>query len=146
MLDLGFRVAALALLVLVAGLVLAWPVVIPGSLLALGGLYGGELLESNAPLDSAAPLVAAGLLATAELAYWSLEERERLRPEPGESPRRVAFVAAIATASIVVTGLLLFLVDEIRTGGLATTLVGAAAAAAVLFAILAAAKRHEGPA
>jgi hypothetical protein len=130
---------------LLTGLVLAWPLLVPASLVALGGLYAGELLESGAPLDAAVPLVAAGLLTTAELAHWSLEERERLRPQPGEGLRRLAFIAALATASIVVTGLLLVLVDEIRTGGLATTLVGAAAAATVLFAIVLAARRRENP-
>ena len=143
MLDAGFRVAALALLGLVAGLVLAQPTLVPVSLLLLGALYGAELVERDAPLDAAAPLFGAGLLLTAELAYWSLEERERVRGERGESLGRVGIVIGLAAAALVVTAALLALVDLVRAGGLAVNLAGAAAAAAVLLAIVVAAQGRD---
>lgn len=142
MLDAGFRIAALALLALVAGLVLAQPALVPVSLVALGALYGAQLVEEDAPLDAAAPFFGAGLLLTAELAYWSLEEREGVRGERGEAFRRVAIVVGFAAASLVVTAVLLVLVDLVRAGGLAINVAGAAAAAAVLLAIVVAARER----
>ena len=125
---------------LVAALVLAWPSLVPVSVLLLGGLYGAQLATDDAALDSVAAIVAAGLLVTAELAYWSLEERERVKLEPGESLRRLAFVALLGLAALVVAASLLALVDAVGTSGLAVDLAGAAAAAAALIAIVRAAR------
>ena len=143
MLDAGFRIAALALLALVAGLVLAQPVLVPVSLLLLGALYAAQLVEEDAPLDAAAPLFGAGLLLTAELAYWSLEERDRVRGERGEAFRRVAIVAGLTGVSLLVTAALLVLVDLVRAGGLIFNVAGAAAAASVLLAIVVAARARD---
>ena len=141
--EAGYRVAAFALLALVAALVLEQPWLIPVSLVSLGGLYGVQLAVDDVALDSAAALVAAGLLVTAELAYWSLEERERVKDEPGESLRRLAFVALFGLGALVVSALLLGLVDAVGTAGLAVDLVGAAAAAAALLAVVLAARARE---
>ena len=134
--EAGFRVAAIALLVLVASLVLGSPVLLPMTLFLLGGLYATQLAVDDATLDGAAPLVAAGLLATAELGYWSLDERERATVDPGENLRRVGFVAVLVLGALLVAGTLLAFVDGVRAGGIAVDLVGAAAAAAVLIVVL----------
>lgn len=121
---------------------LGWPALVPVALGALGGWYGLQLAVDDAPLDLAAPLVAAGLVVTAELAYWSLEERERVEGEPGGTLRRLAYAAALALGTFVVTAMLLALVDGVRAGGLAIDLLGAAAAAGALVAIVLAAARR----
>ena len=90
---------------------------------------------------AAAALVAAGLLVTAELGYWSLEERDEVRAEPGEDLRRVAFVSALALSRLLVAGLLLVLVEGVRAGGLAVDLLGAVAAGAVLLLVVVIARR-----
>lgn len=131
----------MALLALVAALVLGWPSLVPGALVLLGGLYGAQLAVDDAVLDAAAPLFAAGLLVTAELGYWSLEERERVQVEPGEGLRRLSFVALLGLGALVVAASLLALVDVLRTSGLAVDLIGAAAAAAALIAIAVLARR-----
>jgi hypothetical protein len=141
--EFGYRVATLALLALVAALVLPWPVLVPASLVLLGGLYGVQLAIDDAALDDGAALVAAGLLLTAELAHWSLEERERVKAEPGESLRRLAFVALLVLGALVVASLLLAVVDGMQTSGLAVDVLGAAAAAAALVAVVFAATRRE---
>lgn len=141
--EAGLRVAVVALLTLVAALVLDWPPLVPASLGLLGGLYGVQLAVDDASLDSGAALFAAGALVTAELAYWSLEERERVRAESGEGFRRLAFAALLAIVALVVAGLLLGVVDRVGAGGLAVDLVGTAAAAAAILAIVAAARRRE---
>jgi hypothetical protein len=127
----------------VAALVLEQPWLVPVSLVSLGGLYGLQLAVDDVALDSAAALVAAGLLVTAELAYWSLEERERVKTEPGEGVRRFAFVALFGLGALVVSALLLGLVDAVGTAGLAVDLVGTAAAAAALLAVVLAARRRS---
>jgi hypothetical protein len=133
--ELGFRVAAVALLSLVAAVVLGWAKLVPAALILLGGLYGAQLAIDDVPLDPATPLVAVLLLLIAELAYWALEERPGADPEPGERLRRVAVVAGVALGVLLVAVALLALVDAVRTGGLAFDLLGAAAAAATLIAI-----------
>jgi hypothetical protein len=126
----------------VAAVVLGWTALVPLAVGALGGWYGLQLAVDDAPLDLAAPLVAAGLVVTAELAYWSLEERERVEGERGAAFRRLAYVAALALGTVVVAGLLLVLVEGVQPGGLAIDLLGAAAAAAALVAIALAAARR----
>jgi hypothetical protein len=132
----GLRVAVLALLALVASLALGWPALVPTSLVLLGGLYAAQLAVDDSTLDGAAPLFAAGLLTTAELGYWSLEEREPSTADPGEILRRVGFVALLVLGALLVAGLLLAFVDVVRAGGLALDLVGAAAAALVLTVVI----------
>jgi hypothetical protein len=141
--ELGFRVAAVALLALVAAVVLGWAQLVPAALILLGGLYGAQLAVDDVPLDPATPLVAVLLFLIAELAYWALEEPPGAEPEPGERLRRVAVVAGVALGVVLVAAALLALVDAVRTGGLAVDLLGAAAAAATLIAISLFARRQS---
>ena len=134
--GLGVRVAAVALVALVAALVLEWTPLIPVALVLVGGLYAAQLAIDDSALDAASPVFAAGLLITAELAYWSLEERDHVRGEPGAGLRHAAFVAVLGVVTLLIASVLLVLVDSLRTTALALDLLGAAAAAAVLFAIV----------
>ena len=137
----GVRVAALALVALVAALVLGWSPLVPVSLVMLGAVYVSQLSLDDAALDGASPVFAAGLYLTAELGYWSLEERECAAREPGDGPRRLAFVATLGLATLLVAAALLVLVDAVRARGLAVDVVGAAAAAAALLAVVLLARR-----
>ena len=143
LLEVGVRVAVVAVVTLLAALVLGWPPLVPASLLLLGGLYGAQLAVDDAPLDTACALVAAGLYVTAELAYWSLEERENVRAEGGEGWRRLGLVASLGLAMVLAAGALLALVDALRTRGLTVDVLGAAAAAAVLVFVLLARRPAE---
>jgi hypothetical protein len=118
-----------------------WSALVPVSLAALGLSYGLQLAVDDVPLDLAASLVAVGLIVIAELAYWSLEERERVEGERGAVARRLAYLALLGLGAFVVAGMLLVLVDAVRAGGLAIDLLGAAAAAAAIVAIALAARR-----
>lgn len=138
--GLGVRVAAIAVVAFVAALVLDWTPLIPTALVLIGGLYAAQLAIDDVALDTASPAFAAGLLVTAELAYWSLEERDHVQGEPGAGLRHTAFVAALGVATLLVASLLLVVVDAVRTKGLAVDLLGAVAAAAALFAIVLAAR------
>jgi hypothetical protein len=143
--EAGVRIGAVAFLALVAAIVLAWAPLIPVAVALAGGLYAVELAIADAPLDVAAPAVGAGLLLCVELAYWSLDERQRWRGDAGEGLRRAAFVALLGVAALLVGALLLVLVDVVRARGLALDLLGAAAAAATLVVIVLAASRGQTP-
>jgi hypothetical protein len=141
----GARVGAIAFLVLVAGIVLPWATLVPVAVTLAGGMYAAELAIADTPLDVGAPAVAAGLYLCAELAYWSLDERERWSGDPGDRLRRVALVALLAVASFLVAASLLALADAVRARGLALDLLGAVAAAAVVAIVLVVARAPRQP-
>ncbi len=132
----GIRVAAVSLVLLVAALVLRWSPLVPLAIAAAGGLYAAQLSVDGAALDSIAPVIAAGLLLVAELAYWSLEEADSVPGDPGAGLRHAAFLAVLALAAVIVGVLLLALVDVVQAEGLALDVVGAIAASAILAAIV----------
>jgi hypothetical protein len=137
------RVAAIGLLALVAALVLGWTPLIPVSIVVVGGGYAAQLAIDDAALDTSVPVVAAGLLVAAELAYWSLEERDRVQGDGGDRLRRVVFVAGLGLGALLVGSVLLALVDAVSTTGLAVDMLGSAAAAITLFAIVLATRGHD---
>jgi hypothetical protein len=102
------------------------------SLLLLGTEYAvALLLRGEGALEGAAPLVGAGLLLAAELAYWSID----LSPGPadaGLAARRLGAVAGLAAGSLALGSLVIVLTTVPLGGGLAWDLVGIAAAAATL--------------
>jgi hypothetical protein len=126
------RVSAIGLVVLVAAIVRSWPVLVPVALVLVCGGYAAELAIDDAPLDSTAPVLAAAVLIAAELAYWSIEEAERVTGMPGEAWRRAVFVAALGLGALVVGSLLLVLADAVHQTSLALDVTGALAAAAAL--------------
>lgn len=130
------RLAAVAALTLLAAVVNGWAPLVPVAVALAGGAYAGQLALDDAPLDVSAPAIAVGLLLAAELAYWSLDERQRIRGEAGESLRRVVFVAVLGVGAFVTGAVVLALADTVRGGGIALDLVGAAAAIAALATIL----------
>ena len=120
---------------LVAAVVHGWAWLIPASITLVGGAYAAELAIDDATLDLAAPLVAVGLVLAAELAYWSLDERNRATGDAGQALRRTALVALAAAGTLLLGGVLLALVDEVRARGLALDVLGVLAAAAVLITV-----------
>jgi hypothetical protein len=134
--EVGVRIGAIAFVALVAGVVLGWSRLVPVAAVLAGGLYAVELAIADAPLDVAAPAVAAGLLLCTELAYWSLEERTRWHGEAGDGLRRAAFVALLGVGALLTAAVLLALVDAVRARGLALDLLGATAAVAAIATVL----------
>jgi len=133
--TIGVRLAILSLLVLLAALVLGWAPLLPAALVVLGALYATQLRVDDTALDGSAAVFAAGLIVTAELGYWSLEERERIEADRGEPLRRLAFVALLGVGSLLVAAAGLALSAVVRACGIAVDFVGAAAAAAALVGI-----------
>jgi len=133
--SLGLRGAAVAILILVVSLVRGWPRLLPVSLCVLGAIYATHLRVDHVTLDLRAPAFAAGLFVTAELGYWSIEEREHFQGEPGDGLRHLAVVALLAAAGLLAGAAVLALADVASARGVALDVVGAAAAAAALLTV-----------
>jgi hypothetical protein len=136
--------AVAAVGVLAAALVLGWARLVPVALLLLGALYATELAVADAALDAAAPVFASGLLVTAELAYWSLDEQEQARGERGDVLRHVGYVAALGVVSGIVASVLLATADAVRARGVGVDVAGAAAAALALLVVVFVARSRPG--
>jgi hypothetical protein len=122
--TLGAIGAMLLVLVLVRGL----DDLLGSAVFLLGGCYVLGLFAGHHPLDERAPLVAAALLLSAELATWSLEQR---RPIP--APRqlvlaRLGAIGVLAFAGLAASALVLVASAAPVGSGLAWTLLGAVAA------------------
>ena len=119
------------------GLALAarWPEAVAVALALLGGQYGLWLSLRGGEIDTRAPLVAAGLLVVAELAYEALE---RSVAQPGRElvARRALHLAVLAAASVGVGAVILAAAAVPLEGGVYLTALGVAAAA-LAFALLA---------
>ncbi len=140
----GVRLVALAFLSMVAAVVLGWSPLVALSVGLVGAAYATHLALDDPSLDAKAALLGAGLLLTAELGYWSLEEREHVADEPGEAFRRLGLLIGLAFAALGAGAALLAVSDLARTGGLAVDLVGAAAAASALLVVVLVARRSPG--
>ena len=131
---------ALLALAVAAGL----PGVVPAAVALLGAAYALLLVLRDPALDVRAPLVAAGLLAAAELAYWSLELRAGIAEDAGALARRVALLLLLALAGMLLGALVLAVAGELGTGALWLEALGAAAAVAVLALVLGAVRLRRG--
>lgn len=111
----------------------------PWALLALGAASAISLAEEADP--ARAPLFAAGLLAVAELSYWSLETRDSTPAVGGMVPRRAALLCALVAGSIAL-GTILITVGRLEPGGgLLLESAGVAAAVALAAAVLVLSRR-----
>ena len=120
-----------ASVVLAVALVGRWPDVMPWAVALLGAQYAAALLLRDGGVDPRAPLYAALLLATAELAYWGIET------EPGLGGRVIVArrIGALLTLALGAAGVgaVLLAASEGGVGrGFALQLVGLVAAAAAL--------------
>ena len=108
---------------------------IPFALLVLGAVY------AIPPGDRAiaAPIYGSALLLTAELAYWSLDERVRQRVQARVTARRLLAILAVAAAAIPASALVLIAgeADVSRSPGLTAAGAAAIVACVGLVAVLA---------
>lgn len=117
--------AALALLVL--GLVLRVPALVPWAVAAAGADYvlartGGDVVDGWAALAGAA------LLLAAELAFWSATDDPRLPVERPVVLRRAATIGALALTGLLVGFLLLGAAALTASSGVVVAAAGVAAA------------------
>ena len=117
-----------AVVLLIVSLLARKHELITAPLVALGVAYATILVIDNPPLDSRAAVIGACLLAIAELAHLAIDARSAVSNETGGSARRIASLALIVLGALVAGGVLVTVVDLLRTGGLAIDVLGAAAA------------------
>jgi len=122
----------IAVLLLAAGLVAGWHAAVPASVLIAGAAYAGSLFLGPHRLDTSAPLEGTALLLAAELAYWSLELRPWVEAEPGVLARRGTVVAASGAGSLAAGAAVLAAASAPVGGGVALEALGVAAAASAL--------------
>ena len=132
--------AALAALLLTLALAAGRPGPIPFALLLLGAIHA--IPEGDRTI--AAPIYASGLLVSAELSYWSLDERVVELVEAGTATPRLLAILAIAVAAMPAGALVLIAAeaDVARSPGM--TAVGAAALAACVALLAALARARMG--
>ena len=133
--------SVVALTVLAAGLVLRLPLTVPVAIAILAAEYVAILGFETDALDTRAPLVAAALLAVAELAYWSLELRGPVVDEAGTYLRRIALLATLVASVVGIGAIMLALVEVVDAGGVAVDILGAVAAFGALGLVALAARR-----
>ena len=104
---------------------------LPWALIPLGSAYTVSLVLHGSSVDGGAPLVAAGLLVCAELAAWSLDERDAIAAERAVVLGRATALAGLVLAGLAVSGLVVAL-SLAPASGLVWTALGAAAAVLVV--------------
>ena len=126
------------MVVLAVSLWLGWASGVAWTLALLAAEYALalSLREDDAGVDAAAPFYAAGLLLTAELAYWSIELRVPGRVDAALTLRRLATLAVVALGSVAVGTVAVSATAVPLGSALLWDALGAAAAVATL-AILA---------
>jgi hypothetical protein len=132
-------VGGAAVFLLVVGLVLGRTAAVPWAVAGLGVAYAATL--GGEDLDGRVPLYAAGLLLTAELAYWSLELRKGAPDEPGMAVRRLIGLLVAAVVALVAGSLLVAVAHVPLRGGLVVEAIGVAAAIGALALLALAARR-----
>ncbi|HEY2542810.1 MAG TPA: hypothetical protein VGH92_07115 [Gaiellaceae bacterium] len=119
-------------LLLVAALVRAEAALVVPPVAFLGVAYAVALVVHGSRVDDAAPLVAVGLLLSAELASWSVDARLRIPAERAVVRARALALFGLAFAAIALSALAVALAAAPAGSGLAWTLLGAASAVAVI--------------
>ena len=102
---------------LVTALALAarWATLLPWGFVGVGAAYALFLSLRAGTLDARAPIVAAAFFVAAELSFWSIERRS-WHSELQVVVRRLALLVSAALATAMVSGLLLLVASERRSG------------------------------
>jgi hypothetical protein len=133
--------AVCATLLLAGGIAFRFAPAVPGAVALLGAEYVLLLGFERDTLDVHAPLVAAALLAAAELAYWAMELHSDVTDERGTYLRRGAILALFLLATVAIGMGLLALAGAVSGSGLAFDLLGAVAAVGALTLMVLAARQ-----
>jgi hypothetical protein len=133
--------AAAAIFLLLLALAAGRSAPIPFALLLLGAIFA---IPDGDPAI-AAPIYGGGLLLTAELAYWSLDERVRERVQAGAFTPRLLAILAVSVATIPASALALIAAeaDVARSPAITAAGVTAVVASVALLTALARVRRGQ---
>lgn len=93
-------------------------------------------------VDQWSPVYAGGLLAVAELAYWSVQLRGRAQDAEKLTERRVGLIATLAFVAVAAGGFVLAATSLQIGSGVARDLLGVGAAVGALAIVAALARPH----
>jgi hypothetical protein len=127
--------AALSLALLALGLVLRWPNTIPWAIALCAAGYVAAR-EGSRLVDGWATVVGVLLLLSAELASWSIEHDARIRAEPALTARRIATIAGLCLAALLVNFILLAAAAVASSAGVVIAAAGVAAAVTAVATVL----------
>ena len=125
-------VGGLALPVLLAGLALRWSAALALGIAILGAQQAVRLALGPDSLDSWTPLIAGGLLLTAELSWWSIEPRVPAWSQPWQGTLRLGTVLLACAGASVVSAIVVVSAGVPLSGGFGLELAGVVAATAAL--------------
>jgi hypothetical protein len=131
----GAVLGGVGLVLLAVGLVLRWPMTIPWAILLAGGGYLAAR-EGRAAVDGWAAVFGVVLLLSAELAAWSIEHDSRVSAERSLVLRRVATLAGLTAAALLVNFILLGTAGLAASASVLLAAVGVAAAVASVAVVL----------
>jgi hypothetical protein len=123
------------------GLALRWSAAMALGVVLLGGEQALRLALGPGTVDPWTPVYAAGLLLTAELAWWSIEPRVPAWSDAAVVPRRLGTIVGVCAAGAVVAALIVLAAGAPLRGGLGLELVGVAAAIAAVGLVATIARR-----
>jgi hypothetical protein len=106
----------------------------------LAGVYAWKL--GGGRVDQWSPVYAGGLLAVAELAYWSVQLRGRAQDAEKLTERRVGLIATLAFVAVAAGGFVLAATSLQIGSGVARDLLGVGAAVGALAIVAALARPH----
>ena len=137
----GAPAAIIAALLVAVALVTGRGTPVLGALVLLGVAYvtsdGGPAIPS--------PLYAGMLLLMAELAFWSLDEREAGRVEPGTGAPRLRAILAVAATGVAASALVLLASEANTERSPETTAAGVAAVLGCVGVLVALTRSHRMP-
>ena len=107
----------------------------------LGAEQAVRLATGPSSVDPWTPVYAGGLLLTAELAWWSIEQRVPAWSQPGVVLRRVAVIVGLCAAGAVLAAMIVLAAGSPLEGGIALELVGVVAAVGAVAVVAALARR-----
>jgi hypothetical protein len=130
-----------AVVLLCVGLATRWSAALAVGIAFLGAEQAVRLATGPSSVDPWTPVYAAGLLLTAELAWWSIEQRVPAWSQPGVVLRRIAVIVGLCAAGAALAAMIVVAAGSPLEGGVALELVGVVAAVAAL-AVVAVLARH----
>ena len=112
------------------------------ALILLAAAYDARLVVLDPGLEGSAPLAAAALVATGELAYLSIALRLPVKQQRGLVTERVALAGAEAIGAALVAAIVLVAAGLPAAGGASGVVLGAVAATVALGLVAWLARRH----
>ncbi len=126
---------ALGLTLLAVAIVLRWPSFTPWAIFVTGAGYVGGRADQNI-VDGWAAVVGVLFLLAAELATWSIEHDARIAEERSLTTRRIATLALLGAAALLMNFLLLGTAAISASASVVLAAAGVAAAVGALVVLL----------